>query len=252
MDRTLAVLTGYGRTVAAEQAEVRRAVATSATRDASNGAEFLERAAVALGFAPDVIDGDEEAHLSFRGARPETVGAPVLVIDTGGGSTEFVVGLDQVSYAKSVDIGSVRLTERSLGPGPLEPAQIDAARTAVAAMFRSELDLPEAAAAIGVAGTFTSLAAIHLELPEYDRDAVHGTVLTLADIGDLVDGLAALSLEQIEAIPSLDPRRAPVILGGAIVVEQAVAHSNLSEVTVSERDILDGIIDSLVDGRSAT
>ena len=247
IERTVGVLNRYGRIVEERQVAAKRAVATSATRDASNGFEFLERATAALGFVPEVIGGDEEAHLSFRGARPAEVAAPVLVIDTGGGSTEFVVGLDRVSYARSVDIGSVRLTERSLGSGPHAPERIDATRAEVAAMFRSQLDLPRASAAIGVAGTFTSLAAIHLDLPQYDRDAVHGTVLSLADIAGLVDSLAGMRLEHIEAIPSLDPRRAPVIVGGAIVVEQAVAHSKLDEVTVSERDILDGIIDSLVD-----
>ena len=209
---------------------------------------FLDAAESAVGVRPVVISGDEEAALSFAGTTTGLAGAaPYLVIDPGGGSTEFVVGTGRPSYAVSVDIGSVRLTERAC---PRPPGIADHRSPRPAAVSTScsprRFDLPgPPGTVVGVGGTFTSLAAIHLGLLAYDSDRVHGTALALGALHDLVDRLALLTMDQTAAIPSLDPARAPVLLGGAVVAERSVRHVGAAEVMVSEHDILDGIVLSL-------
>ncbi|MCJ7725798.1 MAG: exopolyphosphatase [Acidimicrobiia bacterium] len=244
--RTLEVLASYGADIDAAGVEAARAVATSATRDAGDSADFLDRAALALGFRPDVVDGATEARLGFRGAisgidRP----APFLMIDPGGGSTEFVFGIDAPQSVHSIDIGSVRLTERALPNQPADQGEILAAAGAADAVLAA-VDLPGVpSTVIGVGGTYTSLAAIALGLEAYDRQRVHGSVLSLDELGSMVGMLAGMTLDETAAIPSLDPARAPVILGGAVVAEAALRRSGRAEIVVSETDILDGIALSL-------
>jgi exopolyphosphatase/guanosine-5'-triphosphate,3'-diphosphate pyrophosphatase len=243
VEHALAVLTTYGERLRFHGVSQVRAVATSATRDADDGPEFLDRVAAVLGFRPELIDGIEEAALSFRGATAALPGGhPTLVIDPGGGSTEFVLGAVVPDYSVSLDIGSVRLTERLLPERPASPDRVTAAAAEVAEIF-GLVRLPAAPArVIGVAGTFTSLAAILLGLETYDRQAVHGSILTMEDLDRLVDRLAGLTVEETAAIPSLEPKRAPVLLGGAIVAREAVRVSGLGSATVSEADLLDGIV----------
>lgn len=239
--RTVVVLEAYGAALKAWGVDVVDAVATSATRDASNRETFLDRAELALGFRPRVITGDEEAAFSFSGAASGIAAdRPILVIDPGGGSTEFVFGSDAVEYAESVDIGSVRLTERMLPDHPAAPGQVTGAGLHVDRLIES-VATPAPATVIGVGGTFTSLAAIALELVEYDRAAVHGSVHSTATFDALVARLAALSIPEVEAIPSLDPARAPVLLAGAIIVARSLHTIGADVVTVSESDILDGV-----------
>lgn len=254
MGRTLAVLGSYRRMLDSHGAQRRRAIATSACRDAGNAARFLREAESAAATLPEIIGGDEEARLAFRGA---THGVPAsgttLIIDVGGGSTEFVAGVATPvaapAYWSSVDIGSVRLTERSLGAQPVSAGDLAIARAHVDAMLASQPSLPPVERTVGVAGTFTSLAAIHLGLAAYERERVDGAILARSDLGALADRLAALPLESLEAIPALDPARAPVIVGGAIVAERALAVTGMPSVTVSVSDILDGVALSL--GESA-
>ena len=170
------------------------------------------------------------------------------MIDIGGGSTEFVAGAAGPVYSASVDIGSVRLTERHLGIRPPPEQAIASAHRHVADLFQSELKLPPADRVIGVAGTFTTLAAAHLDIAAYDRAAVDGTELTRQDLRVLVERLALLTVDQIAEIPSMDPGRAPVILGGAIIAEQALAIADRNRLTVSESDLLDGIALSIFEG----
>ncbi len=251
VERTLSVLRAYGGSMAELAVDRRRAVATSALRDTADAGLFLEAAAEVLGVDPEVIAGAEEARLSFRGAasgrRDPAPDEPILVIDVGGGSTEFVAGIDEPTYSASVDIGSVRLTERHLGASPADPQMVEDAQRHVADLFRSELELPPVGSVIGVAGTVTTLAAAQLDLEVYDRASVDGTVLTGEQLRAMVARLATLTVEQIAAIPSMDPARAPVILGGAIVAEQALVASGRTRLTVSESDILDGIALSIGD-----
>lgn len=251
MDATTEVLQAYRQAAWAAGTERIRAVATSAVRDAVNRDVFLGRAEAALGVRPDLITGDVEARLSFRGATVDLDGdAPYLVIDPGGGSTEFVFGTTEPEFVTSVDIGSVRLTERSLPERPADPVDVVAAASSVEAMFR-EIELPgEPGTVVGVGGTYTSLGAIALDLPAYDRLQVHGSVLPLRRLTALVAELAVMTVEETAAIPSLDPARAPVLLGGAVVAEAALRRSGVDGIVVSEADILDGIAYTLLEETS--
>ncbi|HEX5630087.1 MAG TPA: hypothetical protein VFY15_00370, partial [Acidimicrobiia bacterium] len=204
--------------------------------------EFLDRVESLIGVRPEVLAGSEEAELSFRGATAALPGdGPTLVIDPGGGSTEFVWGVDRVEYSRSVDIGSVRLRDRMPPGNPARAGAVASGRDE-ARRVMAEVRLPgQPQRIIGVAGTFTSLAAIHLELAVYDRERTHGTVMHLSDLDALVDHLARLSLTEIAAIPSMDPKRAPVMLAGAIVAAEAVRLAG-DQVIVSEYDMLDALI----------
>lgn len=242
MQRTLQVLAGYGQALAGAEVAASRAIATSATRDASNREEFLDRAEQALGSRPEVITGEEEAGLAFAGAtRSIDIPPPYVVVDIGGGSTEFVFGGDEITYRQSIDIGSVRLTDRVLPDRPVPVEQLAAAQD-LAAELLGPVELPVAPNGVmGVAGTFTSLSAISQDLPAYDPARVHGSTLTVTRIAELVLYLSLLSEGETAAIPSLDPARAPVILAGAVVAEEAVRRCGAGEVRVSEHDSLDGI-----------
>ncbi len=242
VEATLDVLQRYGATMDRLSVAKRRVVATSATRDAEDSADFVARAGRALGAVPEVISGIEEAELSYVGATASFVDQPpTVVIDIGGGSTEFVLGNETVTTATSIDIGSVRLTDRLLPTRPASAADVRAARAAVAEAFHASLSPEPVERVIGVAGSFTSLAAIALDLTEYDRDRVDGSVLTADQIHGLIDRLSSMTISELEAIPSLDPNRAPVILAGAILAEGALAASRANEITVSEQDLLDGM-----------
>jgi len=242
VEQALAVLRGYAARLDAHCAERVRGVATSATRDAENGPEFLERAVEALGYRVDVITGIEEAGLAFGGAIRGLPITTTLVIDPGGGSTEFVLGGDAPEYSVSIDIGSVRLTERLLPERPTTPDRTAAVSLEVAEMFGLVRLPAEPDRVIGVAGTFTSLAAISLGLDAYDPEVVHGSALTLEEMDRLVAHLSTLTVEETAAIPSLDPRRAPVLLAGAVIAREAIRVSGRHETMVSEHDILDGIV----------
>jgi exopolyphosphatase/guanosine-5'-triphosphate,3'-diphosphate pyrophosphatase len=240
--RTLEVLASYSAAARAAGAGRRRVVATSAVRDTADRATFLGRAAEALGVTPEVIEGEEEAALTFMGAAGAAEGpAPYLVIDVGGGSTEFVFGVEAPVFLRSLDLGSRRVTERCLPRAPAGPEALAAARRAAGEAFAG-LDLPGApGTVIGTGGTYTALAGIALGLEVYDPDRVHGFVLALATLDALAGRLSGLSLEEIAALPSLDPARAPVLLGGAIVGAEALRRSGRAEIVVSEADLLDGI-----------
>jgi exopolyphosphatase/guanosine-5'-triphosphate,3'-diphosphate pyrophosphatase len=236
MHETLGVLSRFGATMDRERVERRKAIATSASRDASNRETFFDRVASVLGVRPSLISGDEEAHLAYAGA---TTGAafepPVVVSDIGGGSSEFVTAEGGVS----IDIGSVRLTERAIETRPTPPEQMDKARALVTDLFRA-IAL-ETGTLIGVAGTWTSLGAMSQHLPGYSRDLVHGYRMSREALEELIVTLAGLSAEETAAIPSLDPKRAPVILAGALVAGGVMDVLGVDEVVVSEHDTLDGV-----------
>jgi exopolyphosphatase/guanosine-5'-triphosphate,3'-diphosphate pyrophosphatase len=234
MDRTLLALSEFGGRMREAGVERRRAVATSASRDARNRDMFFDRAELALGVRPEMISGGEEAALAFAGATSRTgEPAPHLVIDIGGGSTEFVT----VEGGRSFDVGSVRLTDRVLTARPAPPHQLVAARALVAEMFLPVT--PFAGSVIGVAGTWTSLARVH----HGDSSLVR---LSPLDITRLVERLSGLTEEQTAALPGLDPARGPVILAGAVIAEGAATAVGAGTVAVSEHDLLDGVVANLV------
>ena len=240
--RTLEVLASYRAVLLRAGAAAFRMVATAAVRAAGDREEFLDRAEAALGARPEVITGEEEAVLGFEGATGGLAGrAPFLVIDVGGGSTEFVFGSAGPEVAVSIDLGSRRVTERFLPTVPCLPGELAAARRAAAEAFAGVVLPGRPSTVIGVGGTYTSQAALHLGLPEYDSARVHGTVVTQAALDALAERLAAMSLEEIAGLPSLDPARAPVLLGGAVASAEALRRSGTAEVVVSEADLLDGI-----------
>ncbi len=239
--RTLHILSIYRSVIDRTKVETARAVATSATRDAVNGHEFVDAAANVLGFRPEVIGGDEEATLVFAGAtRLADNPGDVLVIDIGGGSTEIV------SHRKgiSIDIGSIRITERCLPSHPATAADLaDARREAGRALaYASGASRPTA---LGTAGTWTTLAGLSLGLRSRDPMEAEGTTLSLDDLENLVAWLGSLSLAEKEALPAMNPRRAPMILGGAVVAETALRILGLEQITVTGYDILDGVCLSL-------
>ena len=237
VEQTVAVLEDYHRRCEAHGVNQLTAVATSATRDADDRDGFLDRAATALGVRPTVISGSEEAELAFMGATAGRTDECV-VVDIGGGSTEFVYRADGIE-ALSIDIGSVRLTDRLLPNRPASYEELETASEHVGGLFE-DVDVPDDRAVIGVAGTWTSLAAILA-----GDAAVHGSVIDRLTADRLLVRLAALSVEETARLPGLDPARAPVILGGAVIAREAMRRLQASDVTVSERDLLDGVVAGL-------
>jgi exopolyphosphatase / guanosine-5'-triphosphate,3'-diphosphate pyrophosphatase len=237
------VLTDFRREAEQLGAERTLAVATSAVRDAENGEAFLGEIEWSYGFKTRLLTGDEEAHLTFRGVSlGREVAADTLVIDIGGGSTEFVVGGPAgLRFHDSLDLGCVRLTERFLHSDPPTGEELDACAEAVRALLAERVPgdvRPETA--IGVAGTITSIAALDLELVEYDADRVHGHRLSRQGVVAQLDRLASVPLAERREIPALDPDRAPVIVAGAVILREALDHFGLGGLEVSEHDILDG------------
>ncbi|AYY15654.1 Ppx/GppA family phosphatase [Actinobacteria bacterium YIM 96077] len=252
LERTMSALAEYAEVMRALEVERVRMIATSATRDASNSAEFVDGVRELLGVEPDVVSGDDEARLSFAGATREIHGdrrAPYLVVDVGGGSTEFVSGISEPESARSVDIGSVRLTERCFGSDPPTSAEVSAARKVIEAALDDAartVPLIDAGTVIGLAGTITTVAAIHLGLAEYDSSAVHLSRIPAGAVAEISDRLLAASHEQRAAIRVIHPGRVDVIAAGALILRCVVERTGASGVLVSERDILDGIAWSLV------
>jgi len=225
------------------------AVLTSAVRDASNGATFTGRVRDEYGLDAHTIPGAEEARLTFLGATSERVpGAeedgPIVVIDIGGGSTEFVVGRDRtVEFFESTQAGVVRQTERHITTDPPDPDELADLAEEVRAIFADALAegvRREVRAAVGVAGTATSMAAIDQELEPYDPERVHGHVVSLGRVEELLARLAAMTEEQRRRVPGLHPDRAPTIVAGAVLLIEALRAFGLDEVEVSEHDILRG------------
>jgi exopolyphosphatase/guanosine-5'-triphosphate,3'-diphosphate pyrophosphatase len=239
------VLSDYRRTLEALGAERTLAIATSAMRDAENGEAFLGEIEWSYGFATRLLSGHDEALMMFRGVTSErSVEGGTIILDVGGGSTEFVAGgPDGVHWHDSLDIGSVRLTERFLTSDPPTREELDACAESVRMLFAERIRdevRTGARAAIGVAGTITSLAALALGLEAYDRDRVHGSELTADGLATELDRLASVPLRQRREMRPLDPDRAPVIVGGAVIAREALRFFDLERLEISERDILDG------------
>jgi exopolyphosphatase/guanosine-5'-triphosphate,3'-diphosphate pyrophosphatase len=226
-------LTDYRRTLESLGAERTLAVATSAVRDAENGEAFLGEVEWSYGFTTQLLSGDEEAELTRRGVDPEP---GTLVVDIGGGSTELIVD----DFHTSLDIGSVRYTERFIHTDPPDPHELDECGRTAHAILEERARI-KAQHAIGVAGTVTTLAALDLGLEHYDRERVHRHRLTTAAARTQLAHLAALPLQQRRALPAVEPERAPVIVAGAVILVSILDHFGLDEIEVSERDILDGI-----------
>jgi exopolyphosphatase / guanosine-5'-triphosphate,3'-diphosphate pyrophosphatase len=239
------VLTDYRRALEALGAERTLAIATSAIRDAENGEAFLGEIEWSYGFATRLLTGHDEALLMFRGVTAEReLDSGVVIVDVGGGSTELVAAEpDGVRWHESLDIGSVRLTERFLHGDPPTRDELDACAGAVRALLAERVPdeiRAETTSAIGVAGTITSLAALALGLEQYDRERVHGSVLKAESLSEQLDRLAALPVAERRKLSALDPERAPVIVAGAVIAREVLSFFGVNALEISERDILDG------------
>jgi exopolyphosphatase / guanosine-5'-triphosphate,3'-diphosphate pyrophosphatase len=238
-------LSDYRRTLEELGAERTLAIATSAIRDAENGEAFLGEVEWSYGFATRLLSGHDEALMTFRGVTSErTVATGTVIVDIGGGSTELVAGEpDGVRWHDSLDIGSVRLTERFLHSDPPSAEELEACAQAVQALFAERVpdDIRErTTAAVGVAGTITSIAALALGLQQYNAERVHGSRLTATALREQLDRLAAVPVSERRTMRPLDPERAAVIVAGAVIAREMLSFFGLDALEVSERDILDG------------
>ena len=260
LDRTIGALREYADLIRQAAPRGVRMVATSATRDAANSQEFVDRVKEVLGVAPEVVSGDEEARLSFTGATRELAGAahareggcppPYLVTDIGGGSTEFVLGGPAgVSGARSVDIGCVRMTERHLHGDPPSPAEVAAATAdidAAVALVAGGVPVRQARTLVGLAGSVTTVAGIALGLARYDPARIHHSRVSAEQVHEITGQLLGQTRAQRAAIGVMHPGRVDVIGAGALVLDRIMIRLGFAEVLVSEHDILDGIAWSLV------
>jgi exopolyphosphatase/guanosine-5'-triphosphate,3'-diphosphate pyrophosphatase len=251
--RTLDVLREYRSIMDRHELAGVRVTSTSAARDASNRDEFFAPATEVVGATPELLTGEEEGRLSFLGATSglDPVDGPFLVVDIGGGSTEFAFGARDCEGAVSIDVGCVRMTERFLEHDPPLPEELVSCLSVLDLYWLDVMrELPSAASArrlIGLAGTVTTVAAVEIGLATYDRDRIHHFVLTKAAAEDVFRTLATESLADRRHNPGLDAARADVIVGGCCVLVSIMRAFGFGECLVSEADILDGLILSQLD-----
>ena len=248
--RTLAAVDKFALEITRRGVEKIRFCATSATRDATNRDLFIEGVKSRLGIAPDVISGEEEARLSFAGATKDLTDslAPFLVIDIGGGSTEFVIGNRNVESAKSVNIGCVRMAERHLKSDPATISEIESARKDIQTAITEAnqvVDIKSAKSLIAVAGTATTVAAAALDLPQYDRYAIHLSRISAAKTHEVSEMFLKMNRSQRAALGYMHPGRVDVIGAGSLVLSEIVKAVGANEFIACESDILDGIAFSL-------
>ena len=248
--RTLAAVDKFAAEIAKRGVEKIRFCATSATRDATNRHLFVDGVRERLGIELEVISGDEEAALSFAGAIKDLdpSNGPFLVVDIGGGSTEFVFGTSTVEAARSVNIGCVRMSERHFASDPATPEQIESARTdiqAAIAQAAAVVPITKAKTLVAVAGTATTVAAAALELPKYDRYSIHLARISAQQTHDAATMFASKTREQRISLGYMHPGRVDVIAAGSLVLSEIMKATGATEFVASESDILDGMAFSL-------
>jgi exopolyphosphatase/guanosine-5'-triphosphate,3'-diphosphate pyrophosphatase len=252
IERTAAVLREYRAAMDELGVEHVRITATSAARDAANREDFFSVAKETVGVEPELLSGDEEARLSFRGATADLDPAdgPFLIVDIGGGSTEFVIGTTEPDAALSVDMGCVRITEQELHHDPPTAEELSISLSLIDAYLddvdREVPGVSEARTFVGLAGTITTVAAVEIGLAEYDRERIHHFHLTHAAAEDVFRTLATESHDDRLANPGLEAERADVIVGGCCILVAIFRHWGFDECLVSEADILDGLALSLL------
>ncbi len=251
--RTLTAVDKFAAEIAKRGVEKIRFCATSATRDATNRHLFVDGVRERLGIEVEVISGNEEAALSFAGAIQDLDPheGPFLVVDIGGGSTEFVFGTTTVEAARSVNIGCVRMSERHFANDPATPAQIEAARTDIQvaiAQAAAEVPITQAKTLVAVAGTATTVAAAALDLTEYDRYSIHLVRISATQVHDASAMFLSKNREERLSLGYMHPGRVDVIAAGALVLSEIMKATGATEFVASESDILDGMARSLVQG----
>ena len=251
INRTLAAVEKFKNQLAGKGVEKIRFCATSATRDAANRDLFIDGVRQILGVEVEVIPGEEEARLSFNGATKELLqsDAPFLVVDIGGGSTEFVYGNKEVEFAKSVDIGCVRMSERHLKSQPVEISQVAQAIIDIdkaIAQAAAVVPISTAKTLVAVAGTATTIAAAALELETYDRYAIHLSRIPAEKVHKVSAAFQAMTKSEISKLGFMHPGRVDVITAGSLVLSRVMAATGATEFVASESDILDGMAWSLI------
>lgn len=251
INRTLAAVEKFKNQLAGKGVEKIRFCATSATRDAANRDLFIDGVRQILGVEVEVIPGEEEARLSFNGATKELLqsDAPFLVVDIGGGSTEFVYGNKEVEFAKSVDIGCVRMSERHLKSQPVEMSQVAQAIIDIdkaIAQAAAVVPISKAKTLVAVAGTATTIAAAALELETYDRYAIHLSRIPAEKVHKVSAAFQAMTKSEISKLGFMHPGRVDVITAGSLVLSRVMAATGATEFVASESDILDGMAWSLI------
>lgn len=254
MARVRAVFAGYQKITSDLEADDRFILATSSVRDAANGEDFIAGLARHAAFEYRILEGRQEAELSFTGAILDTSSSErVMLVDVGGGSTEVVVGgIGEIRYVASMNLGCVRLTEKLFGGGRIDASAIASATGYIDERLRSELDraeLADTSKAVAVAGSATSLAAYDLGLSVYDRAKVHGHRLVRDRLDQMLFALAGMTMKQRLKISILQTGRADVIVAGALLLQRIMDYAGLSELVVSEKDILDGAAMWIVEHR---
>ena len=251
IERTLTSLRAYKTVIDSSGVSALRVTATSAARDASNAADFLDAAGAVLGLRPETLSGEEEGRLAFAGATADLDPAdgPFLVVDIGGGSTECIVGSETAEVVRSFDLGSVRLSEKHLTGDPPAPEELSNAIAEAADWFDELIrEVPSTGTVqqvVGLAGTISTVAAVEIGLAEWDRDAIHHFRLTRAAAEDVFRTLATEPLADRVHNPGLDRDRADVIVGGCCIVVALMRTLGIDDLLVSESDILDGLVASL-------
>jgi exopolyphosphatase/guanosine-5'-triphosphate,3'-diphosphate pyrophosphatase len=250
LERTFAAVDLYAAELARRGVEKIRFCATSATRDATNRNIFIEGVKERLGIEPEVISGDEEARLSFAGATREfnRADGPFLVVDIGGGSTEFVLGTDTVESAISVNIGCVRMSERHFHNDPPTADEVSIARSDIQNAIdiaSASLDIKSAKTLVCVAGTATTVAAAALNLPEYDRHAIHLSRISADQVHEVSNNFLTMTRDERAALGYMHPGRVDVITAGSLVLSKILKATGAKEFVASENDILDGMAWSL-------
>jgi len=251
INRTLAAVEKFKNQLTGKGVEKIRFCATSATRDAANRDLFIDGVRQILGVEVEVIPGEEEARLSFNGATKELLqsDAPFLVVDIGGGSTEFVYGNKEVEFAKSVDIGCVRMSERHLKSQPVEMSQVAQAIIDIdkaIAQAAAVVPISTAKTLVAVAGTATTIAAAALELETYDRYAIHLSRIPAEKVHKVSAAFQAMTKSEISKLGFMHPGRVDVITAGSLVLSRIMAATGATEFVASESDILDGMAWSLI------
>jgi exopolyphosphatase/guanosine-5'-triphosphate,3'-diphosphate pyrophosphatase len=262
VERTTAALEGYRAVMRPLEPAGVAAAATAVLRDCEGCEDFLDLAQGIIGVKPRVLDGDEEAFMSFLGAVSDLVGkkrakgGKVLVFDIGGGSTELIVGQmvgrggvkginREALTMRSVDVGCVRMSERFLESDPPSPVSIGRMESHIVKKLRPAIEalLPrKPGLAVGLAGTVTALSGINMGLREYDTDRIHHSKLSRRQVEDIFIKLATVPIEERREVMGLEPGRADVIVGGAAVLRVIMDLAGLEEILVSEKDILDGLV----------
>jgi exopolyphosphatase/guanosine-5'-triphosphate,3'-diphosphate pyrophosphatase len=246
IQRTLSAVKVFSEEITRRAVGAIRFCATSATRDAENRALFIDGVTELLGVTPEVISGEEEAQLSFLGAVRELhpSDAPFLVVDIGGGSTEFVFGGNEVEAAKSVNIGCVRMSERHFDSAPVSAAAIERAIFDIDQAIRAAAEIvpiTKARTLVAVAGTATTVAAAALDLESYDRYAIHQSHISATKVSTISTRFLNMSRTELAALGYMHPGRVDVIAAGALVLDRIMKATGLPEFVASESDILDGI-----------